>query len=256
MPIPLLLHGTHGPPTVTYQPLGPWIVPWRFGSTDAEYETLRTGAGLIDYSTQAGLECRGAERVVFLQRLLTNDLARLTPGAGCQAALLTPSAKLVAELLVLADAEAVRLLCDLPRAGVVHETLTRYLFAEQVTLLNHERREAVLALQGPRTLELLAAVSGTAHAITLPNAGDHQVVQWEDLPIRLVRHSVAGTGVGVLALVDAAQAEAVWGLLQHRGHPFGLRPVGHVGQAGRLRRRMRPPVGAGSPPPGRRRAPR
>ncbi|MBI3084000.1 MAG: hypothetical protein HYY90_06510, partial [Candidatus Omnitrophica bacterium] len=87
----LLLHGRHTRDAVEYQPLGQWIVPWRFGSFEAEYEALRAGAGLIDFSTQALIEVRGRDRATFLNALLTNDIKRLSPGTGCRAALLDPS---------------------------------------------------------------------------------------------------------------------------------------------------------------------
>jgi aminomethyltransferase len=223
MVVPLLLHGKHAGPTVVYEPFGHWIVPWRFHSFDEEYQALRRAAGLIDYSTQALIECRGTDRISFLHRLLTNDIARLSPGAGCQAALLTPSAKLIADMVVIADPDSLWLLCDLQRAHVVAQTLERYLFSEQVILTNHERQKAVLALQGPRTLELLIQVSGTV--VSLPNPGDHVVLPLQGLPVRLIRHTLTG-GVGTLCVIDAEEAEPVWELLKERGRPFGLRPVG------------------------------
>lgn len=223
MAITLLLHGKHGGPAVRYEPLGAWLVPWRFGAFEDEYRALRDGAALIDYSTQALLECRGADRVSFLHRLLTNDLRRLAPGGGARAALLTPSAKLLAELLVLADAEALWLLCDLPRAAVVAQALEHYRFSDQVTVTNHERRKAVLALEGPRTLELLTHLAGTAVSLAAPS--DHATASLQGLPVWLVRHSLIG-GSGVLCLVDAEQAEAAWDLLQRRGRLHDLQPVG------------------------------
>ena len=105
MSVTLLLHGKHGA-TATYEPFGPWLVPWRFDAAEAEYQTLRAATGLLDVSTRALIELRGADRADFLQRLLTNNIARLAPGSGCRAALLEASAKLIADLLVLAEADA------------------------------------------------------------------------------------------------------------------------------------------------------
>ena len=222
MSLTLLLHGKHGP-AVTYEPLGPWLVPWRFHDPAAEYETLRTATGLLDGSTQALIEVRGADRTDFLHRLLTNDIARLVPGGGCRACLLDASAKLIADLVVLAEPERLWLFCDLTRAEIVAQTLTRYLFSERVTVVNHERRRAVLALQGPRTMELLAHVIGTA--MPMPSDGDHVAASLHEIPLRLVRRALAG-GVGVWCLVDAADAATVWGLLRDAGQRFGLRLVG------------------------------
>ncbi|MBI3011089.1 MAG: aminomethyl transferase family protein [Candidatus Omnitrophica bacterium] len=230
----LLLHGRHAPPThaevggqgrdaVEYQPLGQWIVPWRFDSFEAEYEVLRAGAGLIDYSTQAFIEVRGRDRATFLNALLTNDIKRLSPGTGCRAALLDPSAKVIAELAVLADPDAIWLLCDLSRSGVVAQTLDRHHFSEEISLTNHERRWAALALQGPRTMDLLRPLFGVAGPV--PQPGDHAVVALQDLTIRLV-HSRLTDEPGLLCLVRAEEALAVWGWLSRRGREMGLSPVG------------------------------
>ena len=226
MPLTLLLHGKHAVPNTPpprYEPLGPWLVPWRFDGLEAEYEALRRGAGLVDYSTQAVVECRGMDRADFLQRILTNDIARLTPGMGCRAALLTPVAKLIAPLLVLADAEAHWLLCDLSRAAAVVKTLDGYLFTEQVTLTNHERRWAALGLQGPSALKVLSQVTGASLALAQP--GEHAAIHWDDVPLRVISHTLTGSP-GWLCLVSGEHADGVWHRLLGEDARHGLRPAG------------------------------
>ena len=213
MPIPLLLHGTHqrpSSPTVLYEPFGPWLVPWRFGSVEEEYTALRRGAGLIDYSTQAQVACRGADRANFLHRLLTNDIAHLTPGAGCPAALLTASAKLTAPLLVLCDDDAIWLVCDLPLAPILIQTLEQYHFSEDLALTNHERRWAVLAVEGPQALERIGRLAGSS--ISLSEGLRHATASLRGIPVRLLRHSITGA-VGVWCLVEADHAASLWRLL-------------------------------------------
>jgi len=223
MALTLLLHGRHAHHAVTYQPLGPWLVPWRFRSFEAEYEALQRGAGLIDYSHHAMIEVRGADRVSFLHNLLTNDIKRLAQGSGCRAALLDPSAKLIAELLVLADLDALWLLCELQCAGMVMQALERSLFSEQVTLTNLERRQAVLALQGPRTMDLLRELTGAV--VRLSETGDHTVMRFQEITARLVRRRLTDAD-GLLLLVNAEEALALWDWMNHRGRSAGLVPVG------------------------------
>mgnify|MGYP001607335176 CR=1 FL=1 len=223
MPLTLLLHGRHARAGVVYQPLGRWIVPWRFGAWEAEYHALRTSVGLLDDSTQALIEVRGADRASFLQALLTNDMVSLAPGHGCRAALLDASAKLVADLLVLADANALWLMCLLDRASVVMETLDRYHFSEQVSFTNHERAQAVLAFQGPHTMAVVDQWVGST--VSLPLPGDHVVVQLQELTVRLVRHHLTDEP-GVLCLIPAEQTHAMWETLSRRGQSLGLSLVG------------------------------
>ena len=87
----------------------------------------------------------------------------------------------------------------------------------------HERRQGVLALEGPRTMALLAEL--TEAPLALQRLGDHASIVLEGTPVRLIRRSLTG-GVGVWCVVDAASLEGLWTVLVERGGPFGLTPVG------------------------------
>lgn len=223
MPIPLLLHGKHAERPVHYETVGPWIVPWRFESLEEEYQTLRTGVGLLDYSTQAVIHVSGPDRIDFLHRLLTNDITGLRPGRGCRAALLSANAALISDLLVLAHADAHWLLCDATRASVVAQTLTRYLFREQVSLVNQERSHAVVALQGPRTPVVLHELFG--QAVESSAVGDHRASTVNGMEVECIRYPLTGE-TGILCVVPADLMEPLWRWLCDRGGRLGLRPVG------------------------------
>ncbi len=219
MPIPLLLHARHrAHPPVTYDALGDWVVPWRFGAFEQEYRTLRAGAGLVDYSRLARVEITGPDRVTFLHSLLSQEIRGVPAGRGCRAALLTPTAHVEAELLVLAEPDAHQLLCDAHRAARVAACLERQHVMEQLTIVNHERREAALAVQGPRTAAVLSSILSCA----LPEGEQaHAAGRVGGVPIRVVRHSLTGDP-GVLLLVPADEAATVW----HQVQRAGAEPVG------------------------------
>ena len=223
MTIPLLLHGRHAGPAVVYQPFGPWIVPWRFSGWEEEYRALKTGVGLIDWSRLTVIECRGRDRTEFLQRLLTNDVKRLAPGTGCCACLLTPSANVLADLLVLAEQDVLQLLCDVTRADAVAQTLERYRFSDEVDIVNCERRQAVLALQGPGTGAFLTRLTGTT--VPLHHLSDHSNVSVRGVPLKVIRHALA-SDEGILCVMDSEQVETAWILLQQEGLKAGVRLVG------------------------------
>ena len=66
-----------------------------------EYKALHEGATLLDRTADRGrLELRGADRRAYLHGLLTNDVAALSPGAGCYAALLTPQGRMISDMRV------------------------------------------------------------------------------------------------------------------------------------------------------------
>lgn len=221
MPITLMLHGKHQAPNrpqVHYEPFGPWLVPWQFGDAAAEYETLQRRTGLLDYSTQALIECRGADRISFLHRLLTNDIKQLAPGTGCRAALLTETGKFVAELVVLAGTDATWLLCDLSVADQIVQTLEKYHITEDLTFTNTERAKTLLSLEGPESLALIRRLANSPALLSGPLT--HATASISNIPVHLIRYSMLQSGIW--CLVEAPSAEPLWRSLISSGAP----PVG------------------------------
>jgi folate-binding protein YgfZ len=211
----LLLHGRHsdqGP--VPYEPFGPWLVPWQFQGFEAEYQAVRAGAGLIDFSYLASIRVEGADRASFLHRLLSNDILRVAPGTGCRAALLNASGKMLADIGVLADPEALWLLCSVLQADELGQALEKYHFSEQVEITNLERAYGILALAGPKLHDLLQKlIPGT----TLPSTfGGHLMTTIKSHEVRLIRMPVAG-GASMALMTEAAHLRGVWQALLDAG---------------------------------------
>src|SRR4051812_50107464 len=70
-----------------------WLLPDSFGDSAAEYATVRSGAGLIDFSHRALLQFTGPDRLAFLQGMLSNDLRPLKMFEGQPSAGLRPQRK-------------------------------------------------------------------------------------------------------------------------------------------------------------------
>src|SRR3974377_1110880 len=64
------------------------LVPTWYAASKAEYQAVRSAAGLFDFSFRARFAARGPDRVSFLHNMLTNDVKSLGPGQGMYAALL------------------------------------------------------------------------------------------------------------------------------------------------------------------------
>src|SRR5437899_2530170 len=60
----------------------------------AEYNALKTSAGVLNLSSRSRLVLTGADRVRFLHGQVTNDIKRLRVGEGCYAALTTAKGKM------------------------------------------------------------------------------------------------------------------------------------------------------------------
>ena len=126
----------------------------------AEYEALRKGAGVIAWDAWGVVEVAGADRAAFLHNLLSNDIKALTAGRACRSALLTPNGKMIAELVVLAAVDRHWLLTPRACLASLLSTLDRYLITEDVMLADRTEAWMLLALQGPKTPEIMRALSG------------------------------------------------------------------------------------------------
>lgn len=92
----------------------------------------------------------GADRVAFLQGLVSNDVSGAGPGRAVWAALLTPQGKWMADFFILADGE--RLLLDVEReqAAMLVAQLGRFRLRSKVTLREAGEEFAVHVAWGGR----------------------------------------------------------------------------------------------------------
>jgi len=80
----------------------------------------------------AKLRLTGEDRVRFLHGMVSNDIEALQPGQGCHAAMLTTKGKLLADLVVYADAEALTLELDGAIGDKIKAVLDKHIIMDDV----------------------------------------------------------------------------------------------------------------------------
>jgi tRNA-modifying protein YgfZ len=102
---------------------------------------------------RAFVRVSGADAEDYLQRMLSNDVAALAPGAACDALLLTAKARVIAPLRVLRRERDDFLLLTEPELGeTVRAQLLRTRFAAKVEI-EPEEHESWLVLGGDEVLD-------------------------------------------------------------------------------------------------------
>jgi tRNA-modifying protein YgfZ len=123
-----------------------------------QYQAVHKGAGLLDRRGRGRLCLTGTDRLAYLQGLLTNDIAALTAGQGCYAALLTAQGRMVSDMRVseLVD----RVLIDVPiiTSETVRKRLSDFIFSEDVEVTDVQDALAHIALYGPHAAQTLGSV--------------------------------------------------------------------------------------------------
>ena len=179
-----------------------------------QYEALQSGAGLLDRRARGRLQLTGADRRSYLQGLLTNDIAALSPGQGCYAALLTAQGRMLSDMRVseLGD----RILVDLPAATAesVRQRLADFIFSEDVEVRDAAAELGQLGIYGPEAAAILASVLSPANLERLEQMpiDANQELRFGDIPVTVVRsddYGVAGFEVFVSASEVGRLSDAV-----------------------------------------------
>lgn len=108
------------------------------------------------------LEVAGADRVAFLQGLVSNDVAKAAAGAPVYAALLTAQGKYLHDFFVVVLGDALYLDGERARLGDLQRRLSLYKLRSKVTLADASARFVVIAAWGDDALAKLSLADGAA----------------------------------------------------------------------------------------------
>jgi aminomethyltransferase len=123
-----------------------------------EARAVRAGVGLFRLADRGVVRVTGADRVRWLDGMLSNDVAGLVPApgrSGCHALLLTRQGRIVADLHVLLRPDALWLETRGPFVATVLATLGRFVVADDVALVDASGAWERLSLEGPAAPRVL-----------------------------------------------------------------------------------------------------
>jgi glycine cleavage system T protein len=142
---------------------GGWDMPVQYpAGTVEEHLRTRTRAGLFDVSHMGEIDVRGPDAIAFVNRLCSNDAAKLVDGQAQYSALTTPEGTVIDDLLVYRFAEDHLLL--VVNAGTTEKDwdwIQSHQEGEAVELENVSANFCQLALQGPDALSIMQTLTET-----------------------------------------------------------------------------------------------
>ena len=217
-------HREHGAVFAEYEG---WLLPQHFGDTTAEYQLLRSAAGLIDLPQRALLQFTGPDRLSFLQGMLSNDLRCLNPFDGQYAAVLTQQGKVIADVRVLCAMNSFYLDFweNLKDKVIAH--FQRYLVADDVEIGDRSAEYTFLSIQGPSAEMLLQKLLSDAPLPT--RVKQHAMIDLEGAAICIVREDRGGDPAFDLVL-PRASATRVAPVLTEAARQFSASWVGEEAQ--------------------------
>ncbi|SHG58003.1 aminomethyltransferase [Jatrophihabitans endophyticus] len=234
------LHDRHVALGAKLADFGGWEMPIEYtasgGGVLKEHAAVREGVGVFDVSHLGKATVRGPGAAEFVNACLSNDLARIAPGQAQYTLCCDESGGVVDDLIAyLVSADEVFLV---PNAANAAEVVRRLAAAAPagIEVVGQHRDFAVLAVQGPRSAEVLAELG-------LPAAQDYMAyadAEWDGLPVRICRTGY--TGEHGYELVPAwGAALALWDALAETVSGLGGMPAG-LGARDTLRTEMGYPL--------------
>ncbi|WP_442593201.1 glycine cleavage system aminomethyltransferase GcvT [Parapusillimonas sp. JC17] len=201
---------------------GGWDMPVSYGSQLEEHHAVRQDAGMFDVSHMLNVDVKGAGAKGYLQRLLANDVAKLTvPGKALYSCMLNPEGGVIDDLIVyFFGPDDWRVVVNAGTADKDVAWMQNVARSGGFDVQVLPRRDlAMLAVQGPNARERVWAARPGWKAAT----AELQPFTGVAVPDGALVARTGYTGEdGFEIVLPAAQAEALWRDLA----ALGVRPCG------------------------------
>jgi len=200
-------------------PFAGYQMPVQYAGINAEHEAVRTGAGVFDVSHMGEFLIRGEGALDLIQRVSSNDAAKLADGKVQYACLPNEAGGIVDDLLIYRIDELTYML-------VVNASNIKKDW-NWICRFNHDRvdmedisdRTSLLAVQGPKAAEALKPLTGLDLDMTYYTFRKGKIAD-----IEVLVSATGYTGAGGFELyVPNESAEELWDALLAAGvQPIGL----------------------------------
>src|SRR3984957_2424531 len=172
----------------SFAEFGGWLMPVSYAGTVSEHKATRNAVGLFDVSHLGKALVSGPGAAQLVNSALTNDLGRVGPGKAQYTLCCTESGGVIDDLIAYyVDDDEIFLVPNAANTAAVVEALQASA-PPGLTITNEHRSYAVLAVQGPRSSDVLGELG-------LPNGMDYMGyadATFSGVPVRVCRTGYTG----------------------------------------------------------------
>jgi aminomethyltransferase len=215
-------HRAHGAKLVDF---AGWEMPIQYGSVVDEYQTVRTKAGLFDVSHMGRVLVAGQGSGAFLQRVTTNDVAKLSVGQAHYSMVCNDQGGIKDDIFVYRINETDYLLCvnASNRDKILAWMRKQHRADDDCQIEDRTTALAQIAVQGPASRDiLLAAGAGEVTGLKLHHTCESTL---DGISCFVARTGYSGE-LGYELNVPAEKAAELWSRLLEKGQAKGLKPAG------------------------------
>jgi aminomethyltransferase len=215
------LHDRHVAAGARMVEFGGFDMPLQYSTIREEHVAVRTRCGLFDLSHMGEVRFSGDRALEVVQRLVTNDVARLEIGGALYGVMCNEAGGIVDDVVVYREPGGYMVVIN--AACRPKDVAWMSAHSEGCDFEDVGDQVALLAVQGPRAVALVSGMCTDDVAGLRP-------FHCRDSRVAGVAASVSRTGYtgedGFELYVDAADAPGLWDALLEAGAPEGLIPCG------------------------------
>ena len=218
------LYDAHVAAGATMVDFGGWEMPIQYPAgiiTEHLYD--RKHCGIFDVSHMGRLIVEGPQRVAFLQKVLTSNVAALVPGRAQYCIIPTETGGAVDDAyLYMFEEDKYMLIVNASNTDKDLAHFAKYLPEFDCRITNITDSYSSIAVQGPEAETSLKTLSG-GKDITGPKKNDLGEVDMEGHTVRASKTGYTGDPTGWELFIDAKDVEWLWNRLIELGaKPTGL----------------------------------
>lgn len=206
-----------------FVPFAGWDMPVQYSGILDEHQAVRQHAGLFDVSHMGEVEIRGPRALEVTQELTVNDVTRLRDGQVQYSMLCLPSGGVIDDITVHRLDGARFLVCVNASNAQKDFEWMREQAAGRADVVDRSADFALLALQGPRAVEILSRCT----KVDLGPIRSFWFVEGDVAGVPTIVSRTGYTGEdGFELYAPSGRAVTLWEALMAAGEPLGLRPAG------------------------------
>ena len=175
---------------------------------------------------RAVITVAGEDRQAYLQGLISNDTAKITPDRAIYATLLTAQGRFLFDLFIVGEADRYLVDCATPRRGDLIKRLSMYKLRSKVTVADADADWCVALLFGDGAIDRIGSGRGAGTAVAFGNGVASVDPRLPDLGVRLVLPRVtARETLAALSATEDADGSAYHRLRIGLGVPDATRDL-------------------------------
>ena len=212
------LYDAHVAAGATMVDFGGWEMPIQYpAGIVSEHLYDRKHCGIFDVSHMGRLIVEGPDRVAFLQKVLSSNVAALVPGRAQYCIIPTETGGAVDDAyLYMYENDRYMLIVNASNTDKDLAHFAKYLSDYNCTITNITDTYSSIAVQGPDAEKILKVLSGGAE-ISGPKKNDLNELTMEGRTVRVSKTGYTGDPVGWELFIDAAEVNWLWNRLIELG---------------------------------------